>query len=177
MSDLATVYERNAQFSQNFDQGDLAIKPNLTTIVLTCVDARVDPAYFAGLELGDALVMRTVGGRATDTAILEVAVLWQLMKLGAGGVDPSLGLAIIHHNDCGMAKFAVPQVAEAISEVFGSSKVIDTYAIADDRASVADDVARVAASPHAPVGLTVSGHHYDVRTGVLEQVVAPTTTG
>ena len=86
MSDLATVYERNAQFSQSFDQGDLAIKPNLATIVLTCVDARVDPAYFAGLELGDALVMRTVGGRATDTAILEVAVLWQLMKFALIGL-------------------------------------------------------------------------------------------
>lgn len=173
MSDLDVYAARNAAFAESFDKGDLVIKPNFGTIVLTCVDPRVDPAYFAGLELGDALVMRTVGARATDTALLEVAVLWQLMKLGAGGVDPMLGLAIIHHTGCGMEKFAQPPVAAAITDVFGSTDVVDTYAVTDPASSVADDVRRGLESPHTPAGLTVSGHVYDVTTGRLEQVVAP----
>ena len=175
MSDLEVLYERNGEFAASSDQGDLPIKPNLMTIVLTCVDARVDPAYFAGLGLGDALVLRTVGARATDTALLEVAVLWQLMKMGAGGADPDLGLAIVHHTNCGMARFAQPEVAEAITGVFGTPDVVDTYAIPDSHEAVRQDVERATAGPHTPQGLTVSGHLYDVTTGLLEQVVAPVT--
>ncbi|MDH3306602.1 MAG: carbonic anhydrase [Acidimicrobiia bacterium] len=177
MPDLTTIYERNAAFADGFDQSDLVIKPRIGTIVLTCVDARVDPAHFSGLELGDALVMRTVGGRVTDTAMLEVAMLWQLMKLGAGGKDPNLGLAIIHHNDCGMAKFAVPAVAAAITSHFGTGDVVETYAIGDERTSVAADVDRAMNSTYAPSGLIVSGHRYDITTGKLEQVVAPAPVG
>lgn len=174
MTDIVKMYERNGTFTESFTDGDLAIKPRFGTILLTCVDARVDPAYFAGLQLGDALVLRTVGGRATDTALLEVSLLWQLMKLGAGGTDPKLGLAIIHHNDCGMAKFANPQVAAAITNVYGSDSVVETYAIADERESVIADVEAALKSRHTPTGLTISGHRYDVITGQLEQIVPPT---
>ena len=177
MSDLSIYYERNAAFAEGFDQGDLVIKPKIMTIVLTCLDARVDPGQFAGIDLGDAFVMRNVGGRVTDTVMLEVAMLWQLMKLGAGGVEPPLGLAVVHHGDCGMAKFANPQVADAITAIFGTSDVVDTYSINDERMSVTTDVDRALASGHTPAGLTVSGHRYDVSTGRLEQVVAPVVAG
>ena len=177
MSDLTSLYERNASFAENFDQGDLIMRPNFGTILLTCVDPRVDPAYFAKLDLGDALVMRTVGGRITDGVMLEVAVLWQLMKMAGGGAEPTLGLAIIHHNDCGMARFANPQVAAAISAHFGTADVVDTYAISDERHSVAVDVERALHSEHTPAGLTISGHRYDLKTGSLDQIVEPTIAG
>lgn len=171
MSDLSTFYDRNAAFVASFDQGDLAIKPAIMTIILTCVDARVDPAHYAGLDLGDALVLRNVGARATDTVLLEVTVLFNLMKLGAGGVAPQMGLAIIQHTDCGMAKFAVPQVAEAMTQIFGSAEVVDTYAIPDLTETVEADVAK--ALDALPSGITVSGHVYDVASGALEQIVDP----
>ncbi len=66
MSDLDTLYDRNEGFTRTFDQGDLPILPRRPTIILTCVDARVDPAHFLGLELGDTLVLRNSGGRVTD---------------------------------------------------------------------------------------------------------------
>ncbi len=175
MSDLSTLYERNAEFAEGFDQGDLVIKPRIMTIILTCVDARVDPAYFAGLELGDALVLRNVGARVTDAAALEVSVLYNLMKLGAGGVAPDMGLAVVQHTDCGMARFAVPEVASAINEIFGTTEVVETYAIFDLRNSLAQDVAK--ALELVPSGITVSGHLYDVKTGKMEQVIEPTTAG
>lgn len=173
MFDLETLYSRNADFAATFIQGDLPLKPRLSTIVLTCVDARVDPSAFVRLRLGDALTMRTVGGRVTDTAMLEVALLWQLMKMGSGGVDPSLGLAIIHHTNCGMAKFADPDVAREITDLFGTIDVVTTYAIAHSHEALATDVRRATGSAHAPAGLSVSGHLYDVTTGTLEQVVDP----
>lgn len=175
MSDVSTFYERNADFVEQFSQGDLVIKPRIMTIMLTCVDGRVDPAHFAGLELGDALVLRNVGARVTESVILEVSILFNLMKLGAGGVAPSMGLAIVQHTDCGMAKFAVPQVAEAITEIFGTPDVVDTYAISDLNETVSRDVS--AALAGVPAGINVSGHLYDVKTGQLTEVVSPSASG
>jgi carbonic anhydrase len=76
-----------------------------------------------------------------------------------------------------MAKFATPAVAEQITATFGTPDVVETYAISDLRSSVAADVERAAASPHAPAGLTVSGHVYDVTTGRLEEIVPPRAVG
>ncbi len=176
MSDLSTIYERNERYANSFADADLGIRPNLMTVILTCIDCRVDPAHFAGIDPGDAFVMRTAGGRVTEGVMVEVALLWQLMKLSAGGTDPTLGLAIVHHTDCGMARFAVPQIADAITAAFGAD-VLETYAIADERSSVADDVGRALGSKHTPTGLTVSGHIYSVSTGRLEQIVAPEVAG
>ncbi len=65
MSDLDTLYDRNEGFARTFDLGDLPILPRRPTIVLICVDSRVDPAHFFGLELGDTLVLRNSGGSPT----------------------------------------------------------------------------------------------------------------
>ena len=175
MSDLTTFYEHNAAFAESFDLADLTLRPRRSTIVLTCVDPRLNPAAFLGLEPGDALVLRTVGGRATDTALLEVSILWRLMTMATGS-EPELGLAIIHHTECGMARFASPEVAGQITAAYGTSDVVETYGIADSRQAVRDDIERVKVSDLTPPGLTVSGHLYDVKTGRLEQVVAAAKT-
>ena len=167
MSDLETLYSRNATFVESFDKGDLPVKPGMSTIIVTCVDARVDPAHYAGLELGDALVLRTAGGRVTDGIVTEVNVLWQLMKL-VSGQDPMLSVAVIQHTNCGMARFANPQAAEALEPVLGAD-VLATYAIGDPDEAVRGDV--VKALEGGPEGLTVSGHMYDVATGALREIV------
>lgn len=176
MSDLATLYERNRAFAEMFDQGDLPIKPNLATLILTCVDARVDPSRYAGLELGDALVLRNVGARVTDAVALEVAMLWMLMSM-ASGSTPSIELVIIQHTACGMARFADPEVAATVTDRFGTPDVVATYAIADLRATLAEDVERLRSSAHIPRELRVSGHIYDIANGRLEQVVETTPIG
>jgi carbonic anhydrase len=175
VSDLSTLYERNEAFVEEFDKGDLSLKPNLSTVVLTCIDARVVPAYFAGLEPGDAHTMRTVGGRVTSGVALEVSMLWMLMSLQ--NPNPSMELAIIHHTDCGMARFADPDVAAAVSERFGSDYVVDTYAFTDPAESLATDVQRLRDSALVPRELRVSGHIYDVRTGRLTNQVATARIG
>ncbi len=73
MADVETLIERNRDFARSFNQGDLAIRPRVSTLVVTCLDARVDPAHFFGLELGDAVVMRNIGGRVTDEIIEHIS--------------------------------------------------------------------------------------------------------
>lgn len=175
MSDLSNLYQRNEAFAAAFDKGHLPMRPNLSTAILTCIDARVVPAYFAGLELGDAHTMRTVGGRVTSRTALEVAMLWMLTSLQ--NPQPSMELAIIHHTDCGMARFADPEVAARVTERFGSDYVVDTYAFTDPAESLAADVQRLRDNDLVPRELRVSGHIYDVRTGRLTEQIATTQLG
>ena len=176
MSDLATLYERNAAFVAGFDLGDLPIKPNMSTIILSCVDARVDPAAFAGIVPGDALILRNVGARVTSAVSTEIAMLWSLMLL-ASGSEPSLGLAIIHHTQCGMERFASPEAAAVVTERLGDPDAVVTYAIADPEQSVLDDIERLRDAARVPRALTVSGHMYDIATGQLNEIVPPKALG
>lgn len=170
MSDLETLYERNAAFAATFDQGELPIKPRLSTLILTCVDARLGPEHIVGLELGDALVLRNVGARVTDTIGLEVAMLFQLMAM-ASGTTPSMELVIIQHTQCGMARFAVPEVAEQVTAHFGTPDVVATYGISDLEETLDGDVARLRNNRVVPRQLVVSGHIYDVTAGTMREVV------
>jgi carbonic anhydrase len=176
VSNLATLYERNHAFAESFDKGDLPIKPNLSTIILTCVDARVDHAHYAGIELGDAFVLRNVGARVTGTVGLEVAMLWMLMSI-VGGTTPSLELVIVQHTACGMARFADPEVAAMVTERFGTPEVVATYAIEDSRQTLRDDIRRLRDDPVVPRELRVSAHLYDIGTGRLEEVVPTESIG
>ncbi len=90
MSDLDTLYDRNEGFARTFDQGDLPILPRRPTIILTCVDSRVDPPHFLGLELGDTLVLRNSGGRVTADVEEGVALLSGMTRLVAGDRVPKL---------------------------------------------------------------------------------------
>ena len=175
MSDIAELYARNSRFAEGFDQGDLPIKPGLSTLILCCVDARVAPELVAGLELGDALVLRTVGGRVTDSVALEVRMLWTLMNMASGGT-PDMELVIMQHTKCGMERFAVPEVAEKASAVLGPEAVA-AYAITHVDESVAADVERMRNDPAVPRELKISGHVYDVETGSLREVVPTATIG
>ena len=176
MSGLSILYERNARFVESFDDGALPIDPALSLVILTCVDARVDPAHFAGLELGDAFVLRNPGARVTDAVAREVATVWTLLDL-VGGSTPALELAIIHHTRCGVGRFSDPEVAAEVTRRFGSSELIDAYAIGDHEATMAGDIDRLRANPMVPRGLEVSGHMYDIVTGRLSEMVATQTLG
>ena len=97
MSALDNVLAANEEYSGSFDKGDLAIPPARGIAVLTCMDARLDPAQFAGLGLGDAHVIRNAGGRASDDAIRSLVISYKLL-----GTQEWF---VIHHTDCGMEFF------------------------------------------------------------------------
>lgn len=177
MSDVPTLYERNAAFADGFDLADLPIRPNLSTVILSCVDARVEPAAYASIEPGDAFVLRNTGARVTEAVKTEIALLWALMTMASGGTEPSLELAIVHHSQCGMERFVAPEVAAQLTERFGTRSVVDTYAIGDPLQSIHEDVERLRGDPTVPRALAVSGHMYDLATGRLSEVVPTQTLG
>ena len=171
MTDVETLVDRNLEFASDFDQGDLAIRPRLSTLVLTCLDARVDPAHFFGLELGDAVVMRNIGGRVTDEIIEHIAILRGLaVVIGAGGFE----VAIVHHTDCGASRFANPQVRQRLGQAAGTGEAaIERLAIGDPHTSVAEDLDRLRAASTLPDELVVAGYIYDVTTGQVQEVSPP----
>ncbi len=171
MADVETLIERNRDFASSFNLGDLAIRPRFSTLVVTCLDARVDPAHLFGLELGDAVVMRNIGGRVTDEIIEHISILRALAGLVGGG---SFEVAIVHHTDCGASRFADPAVRKRLGQVAGTGEAaIERLAIADPTTTVAEDLDRLRAAPTLPDELVVAGYVYDVTDGQVREISAP----
>lgn len=175
MSDLQIFMERNQTFAAQYDGSDMSIMPKFSTLILTCIDARIDPAHFLGLDLGDALVFRNAGGRVTDDLELDIGVLWMMAARMAGDNFPGFSLALIQHTDCGYERLANPDLTAAMSNRLGvDQSTLDNLCNADHARQIRDDITRLRQSAVVPNGLIVSGHIYDVEHGVVAEVVAPT---
>ena len=151
MTDLKTLLDRNRSFAEQFEAGDLNIRPRMSTIILTCVDARVDPAYLFGLGLGDAVVIRNAGGRITRAMMGDLAILGVLAANlpGPSAIQPEL--VIIHHTDCGMARLANPAIQEQVAKRLGLSVAeVAAMAVTDPTTTVQDDVERLRQTPGTP---------------------------
>ncbi len=134
--------------------------PGRHVAVLTCMDARLDPARFLGLEEGDAHVIRNAGGRASDDAIRSLTISEQLLGTNA--------VVVIHHTDCGMVTFSNEDLREKLKQQLNAdAEHIDFLPFKDLEQSVRDDVATIKNSPFIPDNIEVSGFIYDVRSGRL----------
>ncbi len=155
---------------------NLPTSPGAPAVVVTCIDARVDPAHLFGLAPGEASVFRNIGGRLTDSTIEQIGILAGLGKL-IGGEDMELDVALVHHTECGAARFSMPPVRAKAAATAGVEPAdVEALAIDDPTESVRADIDRLAASS-LPVGLNVSGYVYDVETGALAEVRSTTTLG
>ncbi len=175
-ADLTTLLDRNRSFAEQFAAGDLKILPRMSTILLTCVDARVDPALLFELGLGDAVVIRNAGGRITPAVIGDLAILGVLAAAasqpGTSPMQPEL--VIIHHTDCGMSRLSNPAIQGQVANRLGLSvDEVSAMAISDPATSVQDDIERLRQTPGTPDELVVSGFVYDVSNGTINQVVPP----
>jgi carbonic anhydrase len=165
MSEVDRLKEANASFAERFDKGNLEIPPARPLVILTCIDARVDPATSLGLDLGDAHVIRNAGGRATEDAIRSLLISSWLLG--------TREFAVIHHTDCGMTKFTDPVLRDMIRDQAGVEVDMEFLSFEDPEQSARDDVDAIRGTKGFPDGVTVSGHVYDVRTGRLHEVVGP----
>ena len=174
MSDLPQLLEGNRRFTAHFADGGLPIRPRLSTVALTCLDARVDPAQLFDLQLGDALVIRNGGGRINPGVLADLAVLGLLSAALPGDKAMTLELGNLHHTDCRMSRFADPAARQALANRLGieSDQVAETMAITDPAQSVRDDIARLSRTPGLPDTLVVSGLVYDTAHGTVEEIVA-----
>lgn len=175
MTGTLTLLERNAQFAEQFRAADLPILPKLRTVLLTCVDARVDPAHLFELDLGDAVVIRNNGGRVTQAVIDEVAVLAFLVAKIDGDNPGPFELVLVQHTQCGAERFADPQLQQGIKQAIGVD--VSAVAITDHEQSLVDDVERLRHASVLPGYIVVSGLIYDIKTGRVRQVIAPAPLG
>lgn len=186
---LNEVLSANREYAANFgDKGELALPPARHFAILTCMDARLDPAKYAGLAEGDAHVIRNAGGRASDDAIRSLVISYKLLG--------TREWFVIHHTDCGMELFTDDvisgllesslETAELTSEGFKdvgkgpgspSGKYIKWLTISDRTRSVVEDVRRIREHPLVPDNIPIYGYIYDVRNGKLVEVPEATEAG
>lgn len=182
MSVLNEVLTANEAYAANFGaRSELALPPARRFAILACMDARMDPAKFAGLSEGDAHVIRNAGGRASDDAIRSLVISYKLLG--------TKEWFVVHHTDCGMEFFTNDvmsgllasslETAELRADGFhdvgkgpGSpeGKYINWLTIPDQKGAVVEDVQRIRKHPLVPAGIPIYGFLYDVRTGRLNEV-------
>ena len=151
----------------------LPFLPHKGLYVITCIDPRIDPADFLGLEFGEAIVARTVGGRATPAVIQDLAYIGYLVETKAPD-GPYFEAAIIHHTDCGSGLLADEELRHGFAQRTGyDEQTLADLPVLDPPATVRTDVERVLSDPRISPRITVSGHVYDVHTGLVTTIVAP----
>lgn len=179
---LADVLKANREYVAGFgDKGNLPLPPGRGFAILTCMDARLDPAKYAGLAEGDAHVIRNAGGRASDDALRSLIISHKLLG--------TQEFFVIHHTGCGMQFFTDDVMRRLLASSLGTAQLtdegfrdvgpgpgsregefIDWLTITDPEQSVLDDVARIKNHPLLPRSIPVHGYLYDVRSGKLIEV-------
>jgi carbonic anhydrase len=179
---LDEVLKANREYSDSFgEKGKLALPPARRFAVLTCMDARLDPAKFAGLAEGDAHVIRNAGGRASDDAIRSLVISYKLLG--------TREFFVIHHTNCGMEFFTNEVIRGLLDQSLETADLtpagfrdvgkgpgsragefIEWLTIADPMQAVVDDVNRLRNHPLIPKSIPIYGYVYDVTSGQLIEV-------
>ena len=174
MTKLAPLRDRNRHYA---DGGSWRTTPRLPFLphaglyVITCIDPRTDPALFLELEFAEAIVARTVGGRVTPAVIQDVAYIGYLVEQKAPE-GPFFEAAVIHHTDCGSGLLADDELRHGFAQRSGYDEhMLAGLPVLDPAQTVREDVQRLLGAPQVSPSITVSGHVYDVETGLVTTVV------
>ena len=167
---IKSALERNRAFAAAGGHEGAVVLPNLRLFVITCLDPRVDPAHFFGLELSDAIVVRNVGGRVTPEVINDIAFIGQIAE-NVMPDGPLFEVAVVHHTQCGAGALADDTFRRGYARRIGAdeSELLD-HAVLDPAATVTSDVQRLRSAAAIPSRVTVSGHVYDVISGLVETI-------
>ncbi len=189
MSILDEVLAANEAYAASFGtKSELALPPARGFAILTCMDARLDPAKYAGLSEGDAHVIRNAGGRASDDAIRSLVISYKLLG--------TKEWFVVHHSDCGMEFFTDQVIRDLLANSLETAALdangfhdvgagpgsaegnyIDWLTISDNARSVVEDVTRIRSHPLVPARIPIYGYIYDVTTGRLVEVPDATQAG
>lgn len=168
---IESALARNRAFAAAGGHQDAVVFPKLGLFVITCLDPRVDPAHVLGLELSDATVVRNVGGRVSPEVIHEVAFIGQIAENFMPD-GPLFEVAVIHHTQCGAGALADDAFRRRYAERIGADELtLRDHAVIDPAATVACDVERLRSADAISARVGVSGHVYDVATGLVETIV------
>ena len=181
MSVLPEVLAANASYAAGFDKGALPMPPGRRFAILTCMDARLDPAKYAGLSEGDAHVIRNAGGRASADAIRSLVISYKLL-----GTQEWF---VIHHTNCGMEFFTDELMGQLLRQSLETAELgpdgfrdvgrgpgspegryVNWLTIANQEQSIVEDVTRIRTHPLVPRNIPIYGYLYNVSTGRLEEI-------
>ncbi|NRN27900.1 beta-class carbonic anhydrase [Photorhabdus heterorhabditis] len=185
---IKEISDANITYAATFDDDKktLGLPAVRRFAILTCMDARLDPAKFAGLSEGDAHIIRNAGGRASDDAIRSLIISYKLFG--------TKELFVIHHTHCGMELFtdnimgdllessleSVIMTDEGFKEVGTSAgspegKYIKWLTIDNQVNSLIEDIHRIRTHPLVPASIAIYGYIYDVKSGKLIEVPEATS--
>jgi carbonic anhydrase len=159
MSVVDEVTQANEQYASGFGMGSLPMPPGRKFAVVTCMDARLDPAGFLGLEEGDAHVIRNAGGLVNDETIRSLVISHHLL-----GTEEAV---VVGHTDCGMLTFTNADLHEKLGP---ESESVDLEPFPDPAERVRQSVATIRSHPLLPDSFGATGFVYDVRSGRIEPV-------
>jgi len=159
MSVVDEVTQANERYAAEFAKGDLPMPPGRRLAVVTCMDARLDPAGFLGLEVGDAHVIRNAGGIVNDEAIRSLVISHHLL-----GTQEAI---VIGHTDCGMLTFTNDDLHAKLGP---EAESIDFEPFPDVADRVRQSVETIRSHPLLPDSFETTGFVYDVRSGAIEPV-------
>jgi carbonic anhydrase len=183
------VMQANRRYAADFGaKGKLVMPPARRFAILTCMDARLDPAKFAGLAEGDAHVIRNAGGRASHDAIRSLVISYKLLG--------TREWFVIHHTNCGMELFTNEIMRELLTSSLEPASLVDGewqdtgrgsgsregqfiewLTIADQSRSVVEDVERIRSHRLVPRDIAIYGYIYDVTNGTLNEVTEASRVG
>jgi carbonic anhydrase len=171
MTLIDPALERNRRFAAAGAYRDAPIMPKLNLFVVTCLDPRVDPAAFFGLELGDAAVIRNAGGRVTDDVIHDLSFISQIVE-GVSPDGPLFEVAVVHHTQCGTGALADREFRSRYARrIDVDADSLRALPVLDPDATVRSDVERLRAARSISERVSMSGHVYDVATGQVRTVL------
>lgn len=178
MNVIETLLQRNHDFVTHRFVASLPMRPTLQTFIISCADPRVDPVHIFGLEPGEAVVLRNVGGRVTPGTLQLLSMLLQVPPGPSSGAPRGeiagspFHLIVLQHTDCGITRLA--SKAALMADYFDIPPAeLPAKGILDPRAALAVDVAALRATPGLPDALLISGLVYDTETGLVDIVVPP----
>jgi carbonic anhydrase len=175
MSNFTPLLDRNRAFAAEPGATKAPVIPRLMTLVVACLDPRVEPAAVLGVELGDAIVLRNAGGRVTDAVIADIALITRIAEvMGAMTGDAEFEIAVVHHTQCGTGFLADDTFRHDFAGLTGLDETaLAGEAVVDPAVTVRTDVQRLLDSPLVSDRFSVSGHVHDLETGLVTTVVAP----
>ena len=179
---LEEILNANKSYAETFgEKSKLAMPPARQFAILTCMDARLQPAKFAGLAEGDAHVIRNAGGRASEDAIRSLVISYKLLG--------TKEWFVIHHTDCGMLTFTNEIIRDLLSKSLETARIengqwkdvgsgggsvaaeyMEWLTFKDLKQSVTHDVARIRMHPLVPATIPIYGYVYGVSSGKLVEV-------
>jgi carbonic anhydrase len=152
----------NQKFAETFDQHAFDGMAHAGLLMITCMDSRIVPLEMVGLQVGDAKIIRTPGGRVTTSALTGCIAGVHLLNVNR--------IMVIPHSRCVMAAADDNVIIDKIRNASGAdASWVRFGASSDQRRTLHRDTKKLRNHPLIGRRAAVGGFYYDVDSGLLER--------